>query len=219
MGVPLDDAPATDLVRLLERLLAEPHNLTAITSLSDAVDRHLADSLSALVLPEGASAPDFLDLGSGGGFPGLALAVARPGLAVTLVEASRKKAAWLERASARFPNVRVVAERSEHLAQSERERWSVVGLRAVAPPASAIELAAPLVRPSGHAVLWRGRHDAAEVAAGDTAAAALGYEPARATDVEPFPAANRHLLTYRKSSRTDAAYPRRPGRATSRPLA
>ena len=219
MGVPLDPADALGLAELLRDLLAEPHNLTSIRTLPEAVDRHLADSLSGLTVPEVAAAPDFLDLGSGGGFPGLPLAAARPQTAVTIVEASRKKADWLERASARFPNVRVVAERSETLALREREQSSAVGIRAVASPPAALELAAPLVRPSGVAVLWRGRRDDDEVVAGDRAAEALGFSRASIRPVEPFPAAQRHLLIYRKTTPTDAAYPRRPGRATARPLA
>ncbi|MGI9539403.1 MAG: 16S rRNA (guanine(527)-N(7))-methyltransferase RsmG [Miltoncostaeaceae bacterium] len=219
MGLALGPEPALALIELTQALLAQPHNLTSIGTLSEAIDRHLADSLSVLTLPEIADTPDFLDLGSGGGFPGLPLAAARPGVAVTLVESSRKKAEWLERASARFPNVRVVPERSETLALHERERSSTVGVRAVASPPAALELAAPLVRPSGTAVLWRGRRDAADIAAGDRAAEALGFDSAIVSDVAPFPAAQRHFLIYRKTDPTDPSYPRRPGRATSRPLA
>lgn len=219
MGVALEEPRAVALVEVVEELLAQPHNLTAITTLPEAVDRHLADGLSALSVEAVSSAPDFLDLGSGGGFPGLALAGARPETSVTLVEASRKKAEWLVRASARFPNVRVVAERSETLALSERERHSAVGVRAVASPPAALELAAPLVRPSGVAVLWRAHRDEDEIAAANHAAGSLGFDRAQVADVEPFPAANRHLLIFRKTSATDPSFPRRPGRATSRPLA
>lgn len=219
MGVAIEESHALTLVGLAEELLAQPHNLTSITTLPDAVDRHLADSLSVLTVEAVSTAPDFLDLGSGGGFPGLALAAARPDTTVTLVEAATKKAEWLRRASVGFPNVRVVAERSETLALSERERHSVVGVRAVASPPAALELAAPLVRPSGVAVLWRANRDENEIATADRAAATLGFDPADVVDVEPFPAANRHLLIYRKTSPTDPSFPRRPGRATSRPLA
>ncbi len=78
MGVALDPAAAGALVALLDRLALEPQNLTAIEGLEDGLDRHLADSLAALALPEVARAPALVDIGSGAGFPGLALAHARP---------------------------------------------------------------------------------------------------------------------------------------------
>ncbi len=103
MGVSLDPAAAGHLVALLDRLGLEEQNLTAIEGVDAGVDRHLADSLAALALPEVAGAPAAVDIGSGAGFPGLALAIARPGMVVTLVESERRKAEWLVGASAALP--------------------------------------------------------------------------------------------------------------------
>ena len=76
---------------LLDRIALEPQNLTAIEVLDEGIDRHLADSLAGLALPELAGASACVDIGSGGGFPGLALAIARPEMAVTLVESERRQ--------------------------------------------------------------------------------------------------------------------------------
>jgi 16S rRNA (guanine527-N7)-methyltransferase len=216
---PLAPAAAAALISLLDRIALEPQNLTAIEGLDDGIDRHLADSLAGLTLPEIAAASTLVDVGSGAGFPGLALALARPDLAVTLVESERRKADWLRRASASFPNVRVVADRSEHLAKREREGAAVVTARALGPTPVALELTAPLTAVGGAVVLWRGEPDDAEsAAAARHAAAALGLAEPVSVPVAPFPGARRRLEVYRKAARTPSRYPRRAGRAARRPL-
>jgi 16S rRNA (guanine527-N7)-methyltransferase len=220
MGVVLPPATAGALVALLDRLAVEPQNLTAIEGLDEGLDRHLADSLAALALPEIAAATGLVDLGSGAGFPGLALAHARPDLAVTLVESERRKADWLRRASAGLRNVRVVADRSEHLAREERERHPLAVARALGAPPVALELAAPLVEVGGFVALWR-TLPIAPGAEGDTAAAAreLGLVPRPPMRLTPFPGARRAVQLFEKTSPTPARFPRRAGRAAKRPLA
>jgi 16S rRNA (guanine(527)-N(7))-methyltransferase RsmG len=165
LGVDLAPATAGALISLLDRIELEPQNLTSITGITEGVERHLLDSLAGLVVPAVRSAGAILDLGSGAGFPGIPLAMARPEVAVTLVESERSKAGWLARASVSCPNVCVVAERSEDLARRARERWPVVTARAVAPLPVTLELAAPLVAVGGEVVVWRARPEAAEEAA------------------------------------------------------
>jgi len=220
MGVPLEPAAAGALVALLDRLALEPQNLTAIEGLDEGLDRHLADSLAALALPEVAAAASLVDLGSGAGFPGLALAHALPDVAVTLVESERRKADWLRRASADLRNVRVVADRSEHLAREERERHPLAVARALGPPPVALELAAPLVAAGGFVALWRGALGAAaQEAALAAAARELGLTPRPPVPTAPFPGARRALQLFEKTAPTPHRYPRRPGRAAKRPLA
>lgn len=223
MGVPVAPATAAVLVAMLVAMDREPQNLTAVAGLGEGVDRHLADSLSALALPAVAAATALVDVGSGAGFPGLALAAARPDVAVTLIESERRKADWLRRASVRFPNVRVVAERSESVAVTERERWPLAVARALGPPPVALELCAPLVAEGGHVALWRGRGGAG--ALGDeedadlaAAATALGLVPGPPVPAVPFPGARRDLQLFRRVAPTPPRFPRRPGRAAKRPL-
>lgn len=219
LGVPLDPGVAAGLIALLDRIALEPQNLTAIEGVDDGIDRHLLDSLAALAHPRLAGVTALVDVGSGAGFPGLALAAARPEVEVTLVESERRKADWLRRASAAFPNVRVVADRSEHLAAGEREAFPLAVARALGPAPVALELTAPLVAVGGAVLLWRGDavdpHDAADEA---RAAELLGLEPEPPLAVRPFPGARRRLQSFAKARATPPRYPRRPGRAASRPL-
>lgn len=218
-GVPIGAVTAGGLIALLDRIALEPQNLTAIDGVGEGIDRHLADSLVALSLEEVRSAQTLCDLGSGGGFPGIPLATLLPECAVTLVESERAKADWLARATAGSPNVRVVADRSEALAASERASWSVVTARAVGSLPVVLELAAPLLVVGGVLIAWRGRVAPDEQAAGNVAAATLGLAHDRTLDVEPFPRATRVLDVWRKVAPTPARYPRRPGRAAKRPIA
>ena len=163
-----------------------------------------------------------MDLGSGAGFPGLALAAARPEMAVTLVESERRKADWLRRASADFPNVRVVADRSEHLASARaRDASRVATARALGPLPVALELAAPLVA-RGRAPSWRGA--ASDVRPGGARPpprappASSASSRARPTGGTPFPGARRRLqrLPQGGSDAEPVPAPRRAGR--QRPL-
>lgn len=220
IGVPIGASAAAALIALLGRIALEPQNLTAIEGIEDGIDQHLLDSLAALAHPRLAGATGAVDVGSGAGFPGLALAAARPELAVTLVESERRKAEWLRRASADFPNVRVVADRSEHLAADAREAFPLALARALGPAPVALELTAPLVAVGGAVLLWRG--DASDPGeAADTARAAelLGLEPEAPMAARPFPGARRRLQSFAKARPTPPRYPRRAGRAASRPLA
>jgi 16S rRNA (guanine527-N7)-methyltransferase len=219
LGVALAPEAAAALLALLDRIALEPQNLTTIEGLEAGMERHLLDSLVGLALPEIAGAQAAVDIGSGAGFPGIALAMARPDLRVTLVESERNKADWLSRASADVPNLRVVADRSEHLAGTERERWPLATMRALGPLPVCLELAAPLVAVGGSVVVWRGDDaDPALERAGAEAAAELGLEPAAPVAVTPFPGARRRLHAFRKSAPTPRRYPRRAGRAAKRPL-
>lgn len=220
MGVaPVDPERAGRLIAFLDRMALEPQNLTAIEDPAVAVDVHLADSLSGLVLPALRDAATIVDIGSGGGFPGVPLAMYRPECAVTLVESERRKADWLARATAALPNVRVVADRSETLAGRARERWEVATARAVAPLPVLLELAAPLVAVGGSLVAWRARRDPDEEVRGARVAQMLGFGVPEAVTVDAVPGAERHLLRYPKVAAAPHRVPRRPGRAAKRPLA
>jgi 16S rRNA (guanine527-N7)-methyltransferase len=218
-GVTIPADAAAALIALVDRLAAQKQNLTTITDVDDAIDRHLADSLVALALPEVRVAATIVDIGSGGGFPGIPLAAALPDAVVTLVESEKKKAQWLQRCADDFPNLRIVADRSEHLAAARREEWSLATARALASPAVALELVAPLVSVGGHVVLWRTADaDPSLDADAEAAAAVLGLERRESLAVTPFPGARRMLDRYAKVQPTPERFPRRAGRAAKRPL-
>jgi len=212
-------APAT-LERLLTLIAADPRAPTAIRNAAGAVDAHIADALVALELEAVAGARQIADLGSGAGFPGLVLAVALPEARVSLVESNRRKCEFLERAIRQMglDNARAIPERAEAW-QGGLRRCDLVTARALAPLNVLVEYAAPLLRPRGALVAWKGRHDEAEEADGAAAAAATGLEPIAVYPVRPWPGAqHRHLYLYLKVGSTPNEYPRRPGMASKRPL-
>jgi len=205
----VDPAP---LVALLEALAAEADPPTTV---ADPVDEHLADSLSALPY---ISPARLADIGSGMGFPGLALAAAIPSAHVTLVESQRRHAAVAERLAtgAGLSNVSVLPLRAEEVG----DEFDAVTARAVAPLAVLVEYAAPLLVEGGRLVAWKGARDAAEERGGEEAARVVGLALDRVEAVEPFPGAHsRHLHVYVKTAPTPERFPRRPGMARKRPLA
>ncbi len=192
------------LERWLEDVLATP-GLTALRSAADARRVLLEDALRASPLLQGCEGP-VVDVGSGGGSPGIPLAVAHPELRFTLLEAERRKCAFLERVAAELPNVDVVWGRAEEVAD---ERFGAALAKALAQPPVAAELCLPLVRPGGKVLLWVGKTADAE-----RVAAVAGR---LAGTVEPDDPSG--LLVLRKTGPTPAGFPRRPGMAKKRPLA
>jgi 16S rRNA (guanine527-N7)-methyltransferase len=216
----LPEGAATRLARLLELVAAEPSAITTVRDPAEGVDVHMADSLVALDLPAVRTAHRIADLGSGGGFPGLALAIALPEAHVALVESVGRKCAFLAGAAAalELANVAVVNARAEAW-EAGLSAHDLVVARALASLPVLVEYAAPLLEPSGALVAWKGRLETAEEADGRAAAEALGMSAPEATAVEPFEGAlNRYLYLSSKVSATPSRFPRRPGMARKRPI-
>jgi 16S rRNA (guanine527-N7)-methyltransferase len=208
------------LAAILDLQASDPAASTAVRAVPEAVDRHVADSLVALDLPAVRHARTIADLGSGAGWPGLALAAALPDARVALVESAIRHCRYLERAVAagRFENVDVVHARTEEWAEGLGAH-DVVTARAVAALPVLCEYAAPLLADGGVLVAWKGAVSADEAAAGAAAGALLGLEAAEVVAVDPYPAAERRTLhVYLKVAPTPERFPRRPGMAVKRPL-
>jgi len=208
------------LARLLAFLAEDSRAPTTVRRTAEAVDVHVADSLTGLEVPAVAGASTIADLGSGAGFPGLALAAARPEAEVALVEGSAQKCEYLVRATAALgaPRVRVVRSRAESWDEG-LGRADVVTARALAPLAVLVEYAAPLLRVGGTLVAWKGHVEEAESAAAARAAEHLGLEARAHLTVTPYPASrSRRLCVFTKAAPTPARFPRRPGMARKRPL-
>ena len=132
-------------------------NLTGLTSPRDMVIKHFLDSLT--ILPYIEAAPTLADLGSGAGFPGLVLKLARPGLTLTMVESRGKKAAFLEYLVTlwRLPGVEITqAYLTARLAREWGPRFAAVVSRATFSLQRFLELAAPLLLPGGLALALKG---------------------------------------------------------------
>jgi 16S rRNA (guanine527-N7)-methyltransferase len=150
-----------------------------------------------------------VDVGSGGGSPGIPLAAARPDLGFVLLESNRRKCDFLRGTASDFENVSVVCERAEeHAAGEGRDAFGTAVARALAVPPVAAEWCLPLVRPGGRAVLFVG--PSADLDAVSKAAAEL------AAEVEESPSG---FFVLRKTGPTPERFPRRSGMAKKRPLA
>jgi 16S rRNA (guanine527-N7)-methyltransferase len=211
---------AQRLERLLDLVAAEPSAITSVRDPARGVDVHVADSLVALDLAEIRAAGRIADLGAGGGFPGLALAIALPDAGVALVESVARKCAFLEAAvrALGLDNAKVVNARAEAW-PAGLEAHAAVTARALAPLPVLLEYAAPLLRPAGLLVAWKTRVAPAEDADAAAAAAVLGMSAPVARPVDPFEDAGaRYLYLSSKVGSTPKGYPRRPGMARKRPL-
>lgn len=218
----LDEAARASLERFLDLLAAAPASLSSVTEPGRAWDVHVLDSLSGLEVEAVREARRIADLGSGPGFPGVAIAAARPQARVDLIESVGRKCRFLRDAleGARIGNASVVCRRSEEWAAAEgREAYDVVLARAVGGLTTVAELASPLLRRGGALVAWKGRRERAGEEQLADAAEALAMGAIEWADVVPFPGSRRrHLYLVRKLGATPERLPRRPGMARKRPL-
>jgi 16S rRNA (guanine527-N7)-methyltransferase len=195
------------LSSLLDAWLKAVLETPGLTSLEDPEEARrmlLEDSLRGVEAVGEFEGP-IVDVGSGGGAPGIPLAAALPDRKVTLVEAERRKVDFLDRWRERLSNLEVVWGRAE---EQETDRFGVAVAKALAPPPVATEWLLPLVRPGGAAVLWLG--PSADLGAVARVAELVGGgEPQQ-----------RHgLVVIPKLVSTPDGFPRRPGMAKKRPLA
>jgi 16S rRNA (guanine527-N7)-methyltransferase len=199
------------LRRYCELLASADVSVTSVRGADELWRRHVEDALTAADLVA-ADARTLIDVGSGGGSPGIPLAL-ELGLDATLLEATRPKAAFLRRVAAEIGlEAHVVHARSEEYARGEaRDRFDLAVARALAPPPVALELCLPLVRPGGRLIVWTGDIETASL---DGAAAALAAE---VVDVHRVDHA-RLLVVVGKVGPTPERFPRRPGMAGKRPL-
>ena len=210
---------------MLDALAREPDPHTTVSDPEQAVDIHVADSLSGLVVPEVRAASWIADIGAGAGFPGLPLAVALPRARVDMIESASRKCAVIDRLTqaAGLDNeiVRAMPMRSEERAAwGGREAYDVVTARAVAALPVLVEYASPLVAVGGVFVAWKGAVNDEEFERGGKAAVEVGLEAEAVVEVQPWPEAReRRLVVYRKVSAAPERFPRRAGMAAKRPLA
>lgn len=223
MGITLDAAQRTALLEYMEGVLAANRkiNLTSIVEPEAAVRLHLLDSLTAVPELERAPEGPVLDLGSGGGFPGVPLSIAT-GREVVLLDSVGKKAVAVEsvlHCMSPEVNARATAGRAEELASSSPAAYAAVVARAVAPLASLVELASPLLEDGGVLIALKGRPDDAEMASGISAAAIVGMTLAEVRNLTlPGTDERRRVVTFVKSGQPTVKLPRRVGLAQHDPL-
>lgn len=204
-------------------------NLTAVRDLA-GIDRRLlmesvrlVEPLKRLPRPPSRGRLSVLDIGTGGGLPGLVLAIVLPDIDVTLLDATGKKIAFVQRVidDLGLTNARTIHDRAETIARDPalRESFDVAVARAVSSLPALIELGLPLVRLGGHLFLPKGMTIDNELEAGQTAASLVGGQiidsaklPDAGSGVET------RLVIVRKTAPTPPAYPRRAGIPSRNPL-
>jgi 16S rRNA (guanine527-N7)-methyltransferase len=197
-------------------------NLTAITTPADVATKHFLDSFTAIAVRTWTGRERVVDVGSGAGFPGLALRLALPGTRLTLIESMGKKARFLEEVTSTLAidGVEVCNERAETLAHTRRERYDVGTARAVGTLGAIVEYLLPFLKVGGDAIAWKGRLDA-ELAGARKACAALGAEIVTITPTSDLGLGailpGRSLVVIRKLRATPSRYPRSPAEAKRRP--
>jgi 16S rRNA (guanine527-N7)-methyltransferase len=213
-GLALSEQRQHLLSRYIDLLLEanQRMNLTRIRDRAAAEIQHVGDALTVLpFLPT--SAITLIDVGSGGGVPGIPLAIARPDSRVTLLEATKKKAAFLTAAISKLElkNVEVLAERAETAGRGKlRESCDVAAARAVGAMDFLVEWCLPLVKKGGKMLAMKGARIVDELPAAARAIRLLGGGEPRVHPVE-LPGAEHHVIVeIPKVAKTESKYPRDP---------
>lgn len=199
-------------------------NLTAVRDRDEAVQKHIVDSLSCFDLAEYANAKTVLDMGTGGGFPGVPLAIVSPDKSFTLVDALNKRLKVIGELSDSIglTNVVTVHARAEEIGRNKnaREKFDVVVSRAVASLDVLAEWCLPLVKPGGYMIAYKGENVSRETLQGKKAVSMMGGEIIRQVEIENAAEdiSGHVLLVIKKIKNTPAKYPRQPGQAKKNPL-
>ncbi|MGI6192654.1 MAG: 16S rRNA (guanine(527)-N(7))-methyltransferase RsmG [Christensenellales bacterium] len=193
-------------------------NLTAVTDDEGVAQKHFADSL--LALPYFKGGERVLDLGTGAGFPGVPLLIARPEISLTLMDSVQKKLDFLAELLPKLGlSAAIVHSRAEDAAKKTafRDGFDAVTSRAVAPMNVLIELTLPFVKPKGAALCFKGPALGEELAIAQKALSELNGKVA---EVKAFtlPWGDRRLAVVQKTAPTPKKYPRQAGKANKQPL-
>ena len=227
LGINLTPGQVEAFATYYRELIAERRraSLTSLTDSEAVQRRHFLESLALLRALEdaGAFGPTAIDIGTGAGFPGLPIKLVRPSLSLTLLEATGKKAAFLERLIQKLAlhGVTVIHARAEDLARdpAHRAAYDLSLARAVAPLPVLVELALPFLRLGGYLATPKGSAAAREARQASAALELCGgrLELLRPLDL-PGPGPTPTLVLIRKVADTPDRFPRRPGVPAKRPL-
>ena len=225
-GIELESAQIT-LLGAYADLLAnyERANVIGTRDRDQIVLGHILDALSCLLVSDFYRVHSVVDVGTGAGLPGIPLTIARPDLHVTLLEATLKKAHFLQHAREMLslPNTEVLHARAEEVGARThyREVFELATTRALASLPVVSEYCAPLVRPGGTVLAMKGRLPRGELPQGVSASRELGMVLREVRQVKHhagLPQKERSLVVFDKVAPTAGAFPRRPGLAKKRPL-
>lgn len=228
LGIAAPKALLSPLSHYLDLLLHfnERLGLMATAEPGEIAVKHFLDSLTCLPvleLHQPLAHRTLVDVGSGAGFPGIPLAIARPALNVTLLESSAKKCRFMQTVAEELglTNISVVCSRAEAFGREEsaRESYDFAVSRAVAPLRVLAEYCLPLLKVSGVFLAMKGPRAEAEIEQARNAFKVLGGQLHSTRDLSlPGAAGERVLILVSKVASTPPRYPRRSGIPAKRPL-
>lgn len=196
--------------------------LTGEKTAHDIIWRQIYDALHLLKLTKPDPGASIVDLGSGGGLPGIPIKICRPDTAVYLMDSSRKKAAFLNEVIQKLglKGAHVLWGRAEEFGQDSRyrEKYELVVSKAVAEMAGLAELALPLLKIGGSALLYKGPRGRQEAAAAERAIAACGGQLTAVWNYKLRNGEERSLYQIKKINSTPLKYPRRAGKPVRTPI-
>lgn len=225
LGVNLTDKQIEQFVMYYEMLVEwnEMMNLTAITEYDEVMKKHFIDSLSLIKTYDTSKEVSVIDVGTGAGFPGLALKIAYPNMKVTLLDSLNKRINFLNEVIAMLglTNVTTIHGRAEDFAKpaKEREKYDLCVSRAVANLTTLSEYCLPFVKVGGCFISYKSEKITEEMEAAKNAIALLGGEYEKSEEFYlPDSDIYRNLVTIKKVKPTPKKYPRKAGLPSKEPL-
>jgi 16S rRNA (guanine527-N7)-methyltransferase len=226
LGLQLAPGQIEQLATYADRLATAAHNLTSTRDRDQVESRHVAESLAYgrllathNLLPDGAR---LLDLGAGGGLPGIPIRIAWPNIRLTLLESVSKKCRFMVDTSRELglDGIEVLEGRAEDFARDPLHRgiYDLVVARAVAALPVLIEYALPFLRLGGHLAAVKGTSAISEIEASKSALQELGATLHNAPAFQPSQGPSQTVVLITKTAETPDRYPRRVGIPAKRPL-
>lgn len=214
------------LVEYMDMILEKNQyiNLTAVRDRDEALQKHIADSLSCDFMEEYEAAENVIDIGTGAGFPGVPLAIVSPDKKFTLVDSLNKRLRIIDELTGELgiKNVTTVHGRAEDVGKSKehREQYDICVSRAVASLDVLCEWCLPLVKKGGYFVAYKGENVSRETEDAANAIKLLGGKIAeiRKVQTEEKSISGHVLVMIKKVKNTPSKYPRQAGQAKKNPL-
>ena len=226
LGVELSEHQIKQFLKYYELLVEwnEFMNLTAITEYDEVMKKHFVDSLSLIKTYDIKKSIRLIDVGTGAGFPGLALKIAYPNFKVTLLDSLNKRIKFLDEVIMQLglTDIETIHGRAEDFAKPDklREKFDVVVSRAVANLTSLSEYCLPYVKVGGEFISYKSEKMNEEMENAKKAISVLGGKFDRSTEFNlPESDIYRNLVVIKKVKETPKKYPRKAGLPTKEPIA
>lgn len=206
----------------LEKLLKEQSEKMNLFSAADRLkikEKHFADSEAVLKFWDVKDGMEVLDIGTGGGLPGLVLACENPNVNFTMLDSTKKKIDAINEVIEKMEleNASTLCGRIEELAHLYHEKFDIVTARALAPLSVLLEYAVGFLKPGGILYSWKANYEE-EFKLSQNAQKILKMEKIAVYDYELPGGEQRTILAFKKNGKTDKKYPRRVGIPSKSPL-